>query len=370
MKEKIDIVCIFNYASHYRENIYLKMQESLNCDFYFGNVEDGKIKKIDYSLFKKKVIEFKTITIFKNITWLNKSVSLVFKPYKKYIITGEYYSLSTWAILVLNKILRKKTYLWTHGWYGNEGGVKKTIKKMYFGLADGILLYGNYAEELMINEGFNKNKLHVIYNSLNYDIQLGVRKKLVETNVYSSHFNNDYPVIIFIGRLTKVKKLHSLIEAQKQLLDLNLKVNVIFVGDGDIKIDLEQLTVDKSTQNYFWFYGKAYDENEIGNLIYNADLCVSPGNVGLTAIHTLTYGTPVISHNNFPNQMPEFEVIDKDFTGDFFTEDSTEDMVFKIKNWLFNNKEKRKEVRESCFKVIDTKFNPYYQVDVFKNIMK
>ena len=63
----------------------------------------------------------------------------------------------------------------------------------------------------------------------------------------------------------------------------------------------------------------AYDENEIGDLIYNADLCVSPGNVGLTAIHTLTYGTPVLSHANFPNQMPEFEAIDKDFTSFLFS---------------------------------------------------
>ena len=40
-----------------------------------------------------------------------------------------------------------------------------------------------------------------------------------------------------------------------------------------------------------------------------SDLTVSPGNIGLTAIHSLSYGTPVCSHSNFNNQMPESEAI-------------------------------------------------------------
>ena len=44
---------------------------------------------------------------------------------------------------------------------------------------------------------------------------------------------------------------------------------------------------------------------------------VSPGNVGLTAIHSLSYGTPVLTHNNFNNQMPEVESIQPGFNGYF-----------------------------------------------------
>lgn len=51
--------------------------------------------------------------------------------------------------------------------------------------------------------------------------------------------------------------------------------------------------------------------------IYNADLCVSPGNVGLTAMHSLVFGCPVITHNCFEWQMPEFEAIQPGITGDF-----------------------------------------------------
>lgn len=71
--------------------------------------------------------------------------------------------------------------------------------------------------------------------------------------------------------------------------------------------------VDKNV----WFYGSCYDEQTNAELIYNADMCVAPGNVGLTAIHAMTFGCPVITHSDFKWQMPEFEAIHPGKTGDF-----------------------------------------------------
>ncbi len=76
--------------------------------------------------------------------------------------------------------------------------------------------------------------------------------------------------------------------------------------------------IDKNqSKGRIWLYGACYDEEIIGELIFNAQLCVSPGNVGLTAMHSLVYGTPVITHNNFSNQSPEFEAIIDGKTGSF-----------------------------------------------------
>ena len=55
--------------------------------------------------------------------------------------------------------------------------------------------------------------------------------------------------------------------------------------------------------------GECYSEETNAKLIYNADLCVAPGNIGLTAIHVMMFGCPAITHNDFKWQMPEFEAI-------------------------------------------------------------
>jgi glycosyltransferase involved in cell wall biosynthesis len=52
---------------------------------------------------------------------------------------------------------------------------------------------------------------------------------------------------------------------------------------------------ERKLDDFIVFYGESYNERELAPLIALADVCVSPGNVGLTAIHALTYGTPVIN---------------------------------------------------------------------------
>ena len=109
-----------------------------------------------------------------------------------------------------------------------------------------------------------------------------------------------------------------------------------------------------------------YDENINAELVYNADLCVSPGNIGLTAIHVLMFGCPAISNDDFSHQMPEFEAIQEGKTGTFFEMDNINDLSAKIDAWFMTNGNKRDEIRLNCFKEIDEQWNPYFQIEVLK----
>ncbi|RCS27695.1 glycosyltransferase [Polaribacter sp. WD7] len=356
---------IYNYAQHYRGGIFKLLDRQLNIDSYFGD-KMGDVKKLDYKELKNFKKELKNINIYSHIYWQKGALKLLFKPYANYIILGEYYCLSTWFILIFSKFSNKKIYLWTHGWYGNESASKRILKKAFFKLSDSLLLYGNYAKELMIDEGFKKEKLHVIYNSLDYKKQLEVRSKLKKTSIYNDYFGNDNPVLIFIGRLTKIKNLNFLIEIQKKMVTKETPINLIFIGSGEEEENLKRSVKLNNTEKLTWFFGPSYDEYDIGNLLYNADICVSPGNVGLTAMHAMTYGTPVISHNNFSLQMPEFESIVKGVTGEFFEYNNKESLLKTIENWL-NNNHNREFTRKSCFERIDKYFNPAYQIEIIKN---
>ncbi len=96
-------------------------------------------------------------------------------------------------------------------------------------------------------------------------------------------------------------------------------------------------------------------------------ICISPGNVGLTAMHSLVYGTPVITHNNFANQMPEFEAIIPGKTGDFFIEDNVDDLANVIEKWI--KKPESQEISNNCFDIIDKYYNPNYQLSVIKGVI-
>lgn len=360
--------CIFNYPPHYRENIFLKMEENLDCDFYFGDIEEGNIKKINHQLFSKPVKNLKTKKLFNNFNWISGTTSILFKKYNQYILTADPFILSNWFFLMLSLPLKKKVYLWGHGWYGRESKLKKIIKIIFFKLCDGVFLYGNYAKNLMVLEGIDANKLHVIYNSLNYDLQLDIRKTLSTSAVFTDFFKNDNPVIIFTGRLTKVKNIDLLIESHSLLNKKGINLNVFILGDGPEKPALEALAKTNGLEKNYWFFGACYDEYKIGEFYYNAHVCVSPGNVGLTGIHSMTYGCPVITHNNFTKQMPEFEVIEELKTGSFFKEEDVEDLSNCIQTFIKASLNKEK-IKHNCFKVIDEYYNPNYQIGLLNKVL-
>lgn len=358
---------IYNFAQHYRTGIFKLISDEFDADFFFGD-SMADVKKMDYSVLHGPVHE-SHVKRCGGISYQPGVIGLLWRNYTTYLMLGDTRSLSTWLFLLLSKFHpNKKFFLWTHGWYGKESTIEKFLKRVFFRLPNGgVFLYGNYARSLMTKDGFNPDKLFTLHNSLDYDSQLITREKLSKTAIYKNHFVNDNFNLVFIGRLTPVKKLDMILKAMAICSkEYKLDVNCTFVGGGTEEQRLKSLADSLGLKEKVWFYGACYDEVQIGELIYNADVCVSPGNVGLTAMHSLVFGTPVITHNDFKLQMPEFEAIIDGKTGAFFQSGSSAQLAQVIHDWLVNNKDRREEVRFACYKEIDDSWNPYFQLKVLK----
>ena len=362
---------IYNFAQHYRTSIFRLIDHEYDCDFFFGD-SYLNIKKMDYSLLNGKITEGPTIH-FGAWSYRPGIQKSLWEDYDAYILLGESRSLSTWLFCIRARLFHRKkhVYFWTHGWYGKESRVEKIIKKLLFKLPNGgSFLYGNYARELMINEGFNPDKLYVIHNSLAYEEQVAIRKQLTAFPIYKEHFRNNYPNLMFVGRLTYIKKLDMVLRAMALLKESGQNYNMTFIGGGETQEELQKLASELALEKNVWFYGSCYDEKDLSGLIYNADLCVSPGNVGLTAMHTMVFGTPVLTHNDFPHQMPEFEAIHDGETGSFFKIDDVESLAESVSKWFAEKGDKREEVRRACMKEIDENWTPQYQIEVLKKHLK
>ncbi len=366
-----EILIIYNFAQKYRTAIFKAIDKEWNCFWMFGKNETD-IKGMDLSVLGNAVeIRNKHVLgpIYSQEKTYKESIS---GRYESILMLGDPFNITTWKIMVRNRFTRhpKKIYLWSHGWYGREGFGKKLLKRLFFGLADKTFLYGNYAMKTAISYGFPKNKLAVIHNSLDHENQVILRNELRPSNIYKNHFGNYEPVLIFIGRLTPVKRLDLLINAIYMLKEKGKTYNVVLVGDGEMKEELKNLVSTKNLDNQVWFYGLCYDDNKNAQLIYDADLCVAPGNVGLTAMHSMVFGTPVITHNNFSMQMPEFESITPNITGDFFKYNDVSSLSQKIEDWIDNKSSKRDKIRQDCYDEIDRFWTPKYQMNILKRVIE
>jgi len=365
------ICLIYNFAQHYRTSIFRLIDQEFDCSFVFGD-KYLNVKKMDYSLLKGEVMEVSTKKLLGGWLYRPGIQKLLRKDFDLYLMLGESRVLSTWRFCIKARLFhrKKRIYFWTHGWYGKESRTEKLLKKLFFRLPNGgIFLYGDYARNLMIKEGFNPDKLYVIHNSLAYDEQVSVRQQLAKKPIYQEHFGNDNPNLFFVGRLTRIKKLDMAIRAIAQLKENGLNYNMTFIGGGDIQSELEALSGELGVHDNVWFYGPCYDEKVLGEMIYNADLCVSPGNIGLTAMHALVFGTPAITHDDFPHQMPEFEAIREGVTGTFFMNGNVDSLAERIAGWFEKHKDDREVVRKDCMKEIDESWTPQYQIDVLKQYL-
>lgn len=362
------LCCIFNVASHYRREIYEKIDATFDCAWTFGEKPVGvaDIKALPPETFRHFLGYAKNRRIFGNWYWQSGVLKHLWGGFDTYLVLGEPFCLSTWALCALAKLMPgKRVFFWTHGWYGRENFVKRVMKKIFFRLGNGVFLYGNYARELMIREGFSPKKLWTIHNSLAYDEQRKLRERLSPSGIFREHFGNDAKTLVFIGRLTAVKRLDMILEAMAILRERGTAVNLAFVGDGVARASLEAKARELALEKNVWFYGACYDEAENAELIFNADLCVAPGNIGLTAIHALTFGCPCITHNDFKNQMPEFEAISPGKTGAFFERGNVKALATAIENW-FSAARSREEIRRDCYAEIDSAWTPEFQIEILK----
>lgn len=360
----------FNHPSQYREEIYKKISKEFGGDWYF---EKSNTSIVTFDTKELQNTSWLAVRTFGNFYWTKGLLKLLRKDYDTYLMIGATRCLSLYFFLILKNLFfrKKKVLLWTHGYYGKESWVEKNLfKRPLFKLADAILVYGNYSRDLMIADGFNPNNVSTIHNSLAYSKQLELRNKATGSDIYAKHFGNDNPVLIFIGRLTPVKQLDMIIDALNILKNKSEDYNLVYVGDGPERKALEEKVSNLGLGERVWFYGSCYDELQNAELVYNADLCVAPGNIGLTVIHSFMFGCPAVTHNDFKWQMPEFEAIKHNVTGAFFEKGNVNDLANVISKWFSSHKYDRESVRAACYQEIDEQWNPDFQIKVLKNIIK
>jgi len=380
----IKVAIVYHCIAHYREPVFHELcnnDQGIEYTLFSGDSDCiPSLKTVDVEKSKLPVkqgglswVIVKNHWLKNKILWQEDIVALgAGKKFDVIIYLGVVYHISTWLSCILARLRGKRAYMWSHGFLRKETGLKGLVRSTFYGLANGMLLYHHRARELFIERGFLPDKLDVLYNSLDVVTQKKVRDSLEKPKVEALRlkmFSQPAdPVLLWIGRLTSQKKLSMLIKAIEQLSSDDFNVNLLFVGDGPERTQLERQVSELGLEDRVCFYGASHNEEELGPLITLSDICIAPGEVGLTCMHSLVYGTPVITHDDPDYQMPEYEAIRPGVSGDFFKYGDINDLAIVIRKWLTQDLS-REEIRQACFSVIDDFYNPQNQVRIINNMV-
>jgi glycosyltransferase involved in cell wall biosynthesis len=224
------------------------------------------------------------------------------------------------------------------------------------------MVYGRWSKQIAIEEGFDPSKVHVIGNCLDLAAQQSALSAMPETRPEEVRIalfgESTTAVVACTSRLTRVRRLDMLLDALVILRDKGHKTNVIIIGDGPERVNLEKQAakLDISVA----FIGACYDESRIGELLRASNVTVAPGKVGLTAMHSMAFGIPVVTHGNHEEQMPEFEAIVPGKTGALFKEGNLNSLADAIKPWI-QEQWPRSQTSLDCQTIVDRFWSPKFQ---------
>ncbi|EKO36194.1 glycosyltransferase, group 1 family protein [SAR86 cluster bacterium SAR86E] len=352
------VAILYSHFPHYREAVFKSLLSHKEIEFqiFTGSISDlNGIKCIsDHQISVLKTKKFGNFYIQSGFLRI-----LCNEKYDAIILLGDWKILSYWFYAIAAKIFSVKVLFWTHGWLRRRSFIHRFITNSFYSLADVLLVYGSRARNIGMSQGFDGNRIAVIYNSLDTEKQIAQIPYLKKTTSSEKFF-------LSLGRLTPELDLMLMLQAMKNLKDnYNQIITLKVVGDGPCRDELEAYAKKNSLKVNF--LGAIYDESKLAMLIYSAKAVIAPGKAGLIVMHSLIYGTPVITHNNFDQQMPEAEALVDEFSNGFFRQGNISSLVETLKFWWVKDYEPL--IRLKGFDIIMNKYTPTSQVRYISRVI-
>jgi glycosyltransferase involved in cell wall biosynthesis len=370
------VAIVYPYLAHYREAVFemLSRPDAKHRYVIFSDRESnlpalatipvGKARSLDpEGSLNWRLIRNRWLT--EHVLWQSEALRIATSlEFDVVVFLGSVRYLSTWIAAILARATGKRVLMWTHGVLRPETGLHGLVRRLFYRLAHGLLLYGFRARDLLAARGFAEDRLYVVFNSLDTAAQLRALQAQDAEAPMRARRSFGIPekahLLVSIGRLIEGKELHLLPPAVAQLRASGHDVHLLFVGGGPARAAIERQVAELDLQRFVHFAGEIYSETELCPLIASSDICVSPGGVGLTAMHAMIYGTPVITHDDLNEQKPEFEVIQAGVTGAFFRRGDAADLAATISNWLASSRD-REAQRIMCREFLLRSYTPENQ---------
>jgi len=383
-------IYVFNNTYQGKNSFKVLTEKEYNLKFIFSNLVKKKFLYFSLLIFWR-IIKDKKIPLSHKIKML---LYLVLRPYQSIWVIQNIKRLyphlkrlncflfiagtSRWTLLLaffLSKIFKKKTVVFAHGSdFLKENTLK--LKSFYLRNVDKILIHTDQIKRLIKNiHGVKEEQLVKVRPGLDVD-KLKVQKSKIELRKEYRIPENQF-ILISVGHHNPRKKFDLVIRAVSEIKRIRPSINLKYfiLGEGKETPKLKQLSKSLKIEDLVEFVGECSDE--IRNKYYKlSDLFLMPSitkknnieGFGVVYLEANYFKLPVIS----TGMGGVSEAVIDGKTGLFTKPNSVKDIADKVL-YLYNNKEKQKELGEFGFNRVHSSFKwdivikDY--IEVFKDLL-
>ncbi|MER9670163.1 glycosyltransferase family 4 protein [Mesorhizobium sp. M0203] len=195
------------------------------------------------------------------------------------------------SCMIAALIYPKKTLLWGHGLGRNP--VANLMRVILARRAAGVLLYEESAKADFADAGCHVERIFMAGNTVEV---MNPRRAQGQRSRF-----------LYVGRLQARKRIDQFLRAFADVRPhLPSGTGITIVGDGSGRGELESLTSSLGIADQVEFLGELYDDDALAAQYARAIAYVSPGHVGLGALHAFGHGVPVVTGKS-ESHAPEIE---------------------------------------------------------------
>lgn len=274
---------------------------------------------------------------------------------------------NAWFLSLLPAVLRARkngirTVLWGHGYSKRPSGLRDWLRAVPARFADAVLLYESVTADRYRAMVPAPREVHHAANSL--DDQAIARAAAAwqgaPERLAAFRAEHGLPAgntLIFIGRLYRENEIDFLLQAFREVRAQRPACRLVLVGDDKDDVPrLKALAQTLGIADGIVWVGALYDEDRIAPWMLCADLFVYPRNVGLSLIHALNYGVPVLASGDRAHHNPEIHALKDGDNGVFVPGDDPRDYATAIVGLLADSP-RRAAMREAARQTIAREFN-------------
>lgn len=226
-----------------------------------------------------------------------------------------------------------------------------SLNKMSLKKFDHYICVSDNFKKMLVDRGFDKNKIHVLYNGIDIDEKTLYIPKTAFLEKYKINYNGEFLVGI-AARLDKVKDHETFIKACKETLEINPDIIFLIAGDGDEKKKLEEMAKSFGIEKNIYFLGFVRDKYSFFNAIDVNVLTSISESFPYVILEAARLSVPTVSTKT--GGIPE--IIKDDYTGYLFPIGNYKSLSRYILD-LYDKRDKLKELGDNIKREVVEKYS-------------
>lgn len=251
------------------------------------------------------------------------------------VVNGNPRFLSTLKFAYLARRRGVGVVWWGHGWSPTSRGWTTWIRGQIMRVVQAVLLY---TDEEAVQWRARLPATVGVFGAQNaIDQSVAQRETALWSAQRAAAFRleqglEERKVLLFCGRLrTKpYVGVDLLLQALARLTSTDASYLAVIIGDGEDRARLQGLAQELGVAANVRWLGAQYAESANAPWFLSATCFVYPGPIGLSLLHAMGYGLPVITHGDRRRHNPEIAALRNGWNGFEFTDADAGDLADKI----------------------------------------